>query len=884
MDDRSDPLPPISRIEARSYAHLLAPSSPLPSTSTSPASPSGGGSPPAAGAPPPLRALPLRRALASALQETLAVLERSTADLNALLPRDSPLLSLVPVTNAASASKGNGRASKGHEASKASIAELLRHDERAQEERDELERFNEGGDEAGAGASPTSSTTSAAIDAARTGDASTSVPPDPFHPTDSTFGGIERRQKSSLASGGGTPHRLRESLSATSASQAASSPLRRQHSSRESTSSNATFFGVDEDVGRAATTPSRKGSLRRKRPLSLGGLNASTNMRRSVSAGATASSPSGSSPPRADPASESPVPLLLVSLQDAFDDVHALRRGVIWRLLEALSAAESDRAWNALSGLVGSLGRRIEDVAKEVRDAHELEFAGGPKGRSLSTRASQQRRTSSATSLSAPGDTSFDLEKEKRRRSGAFARDLLDADEDGDDTPRLQPATPQTLANRRDALGRLTTTAIGVGSPSRTSLSSRRAPTSYADFAPSTSVSLLGRSTSRQSASTNGDSELATHARAMVLALRAVEAKLKFVVDDVETGMSHPVSPMLEERKRAAVETYDGIGQELRRVEEQWRAGARVLKEALGLVEPAADGEEPMDAATASDSLAPMAPPPALTSDVDNDQPEAPLGAEDAILQAGMTGEEGEDDPIKNRQALVDAALSLSLLPPPVSDPSPDSQHEETRATALEEKVFEAVAGPSRSESDGSKISREERIRRMKEAREALARGRESLGNSPVKSRDGTAAAEGGGAAAQQKMVGELQDVLREYNRERGRNVDSSPTVTISPVRSRPPPPPAPAFVFPPPVPFVPVPRPQMASPPPNARPLPPPPPASAPSPPIMVSPRKALPQTPPRNATSPVSGLRSRPTPPPVQSPLSPRSSPSKRPSVQSV
>lgn len=915
----SDPLPPISRIEARAFAHLLSPPSPSASTSRGgPPLPDSAASASPAPSPPPLsrlRAIELRQALASALQEALLALERSTADLNALLPRDSPLLSLIPATTPSSplpnldadheskgaGAEGEGEKARGHEANKASIAELLRHDERARAERDELERFNN--------ANGATSEGDALSGEARTPSPAAGVDSSPPPAaTESTFGGIERRQLSSPAPASPSPnashaqHRLRESLSSHAA--ANSSPLRRQRSNRDSTSSTATFAGE----GPGTATPSRAGSIRRKRPVSLGGLSASASMRRSISAQSAASSPKedpaaetneGSSPRTGAPAADdpSPVPLLLVSLQETFDDVHALRRGVIWRLLEALTHAESDRAWNAISGLVGALAGRISDVAAQVRGAHESEFTGPVRspGRG-GLRGAARRKGRRSIALGGEGDSAYDREKERRRRSGAFARELLDADE-GDETPRGLPASPNLAGgepSRRDVLAPRLSAAAGSTSLKTSSSSSlradRRAPASYADFAPSASAissSLLLRSSLRSSQGRNA-SELAQHAKETVLTLRAIEAKLQFVVDDLE-AQSGKIG---DARQVAAREMYGGIGADVKRVEEQWRNGRAALERAFGNVEPAAAAD---DAASAgAPPLQREKPtPPVPIHDIGVEHEGAvdalKLGAEDAVLRTEPVGSEGEEDPIANRQALVDAALSLSLLPPGLSASEGAAGDDSPASTPLEEKVFEAIAGPARQNADGSKFSREERIRRMKEAREALARGRESLGSSPNKTRADSVEM-GGGAAAQQKMVGELQEVLREYNRERGRPVPVEPTQVPAPAQDdltqRAPPLSVSIAAPPPPLPPTP-PAFEAVSPPGLARPLPPPPPPpiSTSLSPLSASPQqKALPQTPPRQATSPVSGLRNRPTPPPVQSPLSQKSTPAKRFSVQSV
>ncbi|GAA5886173.1 hypothetical protein JCM3774_004227 [Rhodotorula dairenensis] len=1092
LSNRSDPLPPISRIEARSYAHLL---DPPPTTSTS--SPLGPGSvlrlrlgsrdSPAARTArrrPPLRALELRRALAAALAETLEVLERATADLNALLPRDSPLLDLVPTkpprspaavgpfppcpsssssSSSSSSESGSssssssdtefepaqkGRRRKGsrrqHEHGKASIAEMLRHEERARREREELDRFNynhDHEDRSGSGFGSGSKAGARSVEEAGTIDdaaaaAAAAAAADPFHPTESTFGGIERRRfasvglvegrrsaSSSPAPAGGTAPaaagpakarssrrgaRLRDSLTSLSFSPSPSPFRTRQRPAASPSSSCGAEESDGESVAATAgtttttttTPPSRSRSDAHKR--TGGGRSSLSSIllrpddddddddAASSSRLARPASPSPSfsdsdvhrDPHNPDPdpdddddpdAKGSPVPYLLVSLQDAFDDVHALRRGVIWRLLEALAASESGRTWNAIAGVVGmaSLAGRMRDVASEVARAHEREFdaaaaaTAGTAGPGLDAGRSSAGGKGPKSDGKEAEQEAREREREKRRRrSGAFARELLhDNDDDdaaaavaldrdrrnsldfdiaaahgdGDDGARLarRVATAgrggdAAVARREETLGRLTShrssssskspSAININNNQPTPPPPRRVPASYADFAPPSSSSALSNpGPLPPSSTTRGSDSLRAHVRGMVLALRAVEAKLKFVVDECVA----PPPPLVtavslgDEQASTVLEMYRGIGVDLKRFEEQWRGGTECVEQAVGLGPAAATAAAVTVDVEEGPALDPVPMPPVRDiGGVDDDDEEEEernrFGARDAVLLQTEEAGPDADDPIANRQALVDAALSASLLPPSSSS---SSTLVDATAADLSEKVFEAVVVAGPAAADGTKLSREERIRRMKEAREALARGRESLGSSPVKTRSDDPEAMGGGGgtcslAQQQKMVGELQEVLREYNRERGRNVGPTPDSDGPDLLPRTPPRPAPVrpspaqlprHGLPPPVPFS-VAVGTVASPPPLAPPLPPPPgppPASTKQQqqlPPPTTPQKALPpHTPPRSGKTPLSPSSSayRPTPPrpppQQQSPLSQKGTPSassSRPrySVQSV
>ncbi|BGO99359.1 Vezatin domain-containing protein [Rhodotorula toruloides] len=790
----SDPLPPISRIEARAHAPSSSPSS----------SPSPN--------PPPLRALALRTSLSQLLSSALSALSTSTADLNALLPRGSPLLQLQLTAPTPALSPS----SSPNHTSQASLSELLRHDTRARLERDEVERWE--GASASGGSRPTS---------VAQGEGSAF---DPFHPTESTFGGIDRRVAIGDA---GTPARrgLKSSLGPGSGA-SAGSPLR-------------------------ADPPA---SARKKRPLSLGGVSA-------------ALSPSDAQQPPRTPSPSSPAqdltPFLLITLQDTLETLHDTRRGVIWRLLESLSHAQSDTAWNAIDGLVDSAARRVGEVASEVGQAHEREFG-----------------------TSKPEEEGEGLERrrsERRRRSGYYSRTAheieVDLPQSGTSTsPVATGLTPTTAKARGDALARLNGGPKPAGPPATPTNSSRApprstTPASYANFAPSASPS-------------PADNSLASHTHALSLLLRSIQAKLRVVTSDTAL-LATMRAEEVDERREKVLRTWDGIGREIDALRGEWSAGGEALKRALGLEVEAEqveveEEEETEVARDVGDEQREEA------GDEEQDAELNPTGAIYATLDSSGQPPSA-DETLATRQALLDATLSLSLLPP-------------TTDAAAEEKVFEAVAGPPSSSRmygpDGSKLSRDERIRRMREAREALQRGRESLESSPTKER-GSIGGTAGGVEEQQKMVGELREVLRELNREKGRETPEPPRPAPAPMTpsrattALPPPIKASPAPMPPKIPPFPT-GPRFAPSPPvspqrSAFAPPPPPPAVRSPPPFAPSPTTARspppatnrpPPPPPSYAPSgspplppPPASTRS-PPPPPQQQPYQPQQR-VKRPSV---
>ncbi|GAA6062198.1 hypothetical protein JCM10212_006479 [Sporobolomyces blumeae] len=122
-----------------------------------------------------------------------------------------------------------------------------------------------------------------------------------------------------------------------------------------------------------------------------------------------------------------------------------------------------------------------------------------------------------------------------------------------------------------------------------------------------------------------------------------------------------------------------------------------------------------------------------------------------ASLDDGRPRESDDDGTgVDERQAVVDA-LEFNLGRRTLAD----STNEGDRSTSVQEqeKVFEGVVEDPRRALRGPHLSREERILRMKEGREALDAGRLAA--------RGTTGSDGGGLEAQQRMVGELREVLR---------------------------------------------------------------------------------------------------------------------------
>ncbi|GAA6024240.1 hypothetical protein JCM10207_006968 [Rhodosporidiobolus poonsookiae] len=795
----SDPLPPISRIEARSYAAYLSssvvPPSAGPSSHTLQATPSRSPripsplvpSPPRfSSGPPPLRSPSLRRALSSALLSALDALDTARASLDALLPSSSALLSS---SSAPSSSRSSPSRAASQHTHAASLSELLRHTRQAQLERAEVSSFNDG-------ASSSSSRPASMVFPASPAGPGVGVgaaASDPFHPTESTFGGIERRQPSASS--------MSEfDLASLPLRRQASLPLRRQasltlrgahassgaHRVRPSLGAVGAF-GLGTATGTAPPLGGGAGAGRKKRPASMGGWSGQSSAFRLRGARAESVSGGGSSVPSSpalsakeveeepelaldEPAGDTEgkqaddlAPLLLVSLQDVFEDVHAARQGVLWRLLEALEnpceELEEQDVWTKAGEVFAALQERLREGASAVKVAAAADLAGGQatlrsEGRG---RVADQDRTLRQQ----------DKEREKRRRSGFYGcpesgtfSDLYPPSPSSAASPLpatpLHARAPGRPGGVQHALSRLTAGANSSLPSSPTPTRHQAPPASFANFAPSATAAPPRPSHAPPAGACSSAADHTLHA--LALPVRALQAKLRLLAADLPAALSapsHALSSMPGDADRLLA-AYDSLAPEIDRLAAAFHAGRAELRIALGIEVPvvpreaeedSVSGPEPLDEQDEAD-----APP--------EPESEEPVDPAQGAVYASLDDGAGDVAP-EERQALLDAALSLSLLPPSTAG-SPLSVAER------EEKVFEAVAGPERPRAgaNGEKLSREERIRRMKEAREALALGRAVVGSGGSEN----AGAEGkGGAEQQRRMVGELREVLRELNRERGR-------------------------------------------------------------------------------------------------------------------
>ncbi|GAA5906404.1 hypothetical protein JCM5296_000447 [Sporobolomyces johnsonii] len=619
---------------------------------------------------PPSPPNPLRLALSSALSTLLHTLQSTTTQLEALLPPPS-----APSPHPAFSPSSSQHQREKHRPLP-SLSELNRHASLALQERAEIEKW-----ETESATSGHSRAGSMQLDSARSTTAAATAAIDPFHPTESFFGGLERRPSnrslsnySSTPGGGGGDatvkastgrHRVRPSLGAVGA------------------------FGVGTAAGTGGASPLlREVSLKggRRRPASMGGW---------IGAGELVPLELSSLP-----ISQDAELLEARVLQEQWEDAHVLRRGVVWALIEVAETQGS--GWDEAGRVVSELARKLRELAAGLRDAKGCEMAAG-------------------------------VDKDRRRRSRpASYYAAASSTYPTSTSTSVLPASPI-----QSALARLNGVSLPGPSPSFDSRGPNR-PTHQPNFGPPSTA---------DSPSTQALRALEAHHTALSLSLRQLQHKLHSILLEAKalslSASGAPVEQLLT--------AHDSIREDLHALAEEWAQSRVVLRQALGveLKKPAKqagfgfgfglDADEPAGDAV-SDELEPMDPPP----------------EEGAAEFASL--DEGEDDPLggpaglAERQALLDAALSLSLAPPPGSE-------------AAEEKVFEAVAGQrdDGQKGEGGKLSREERIKRMREAREALAAGRAAAGGDA-----GTGQGEGQGAVeVQQRMVGELREVLRGLGRGR---------------------------------------------------------------------------------------------------------------------
>ncbi|GAA6013516.1 hypothetical protein JCM11491_006107 [Sporobolomyces phaffii] len=500
---------------------------------------------------------------------------------------------------------------------------------------------------------------------------------DPFHPTATFFGGLDRKSST-------------RSNPAAATTPAPSMNLTHTH---ERTSSGTVFAAAR---GRhdhrlwppsiaAAASPPAASSLRRRekegraqpassprtRPKSMGGWIESTT---------TTTMTRGE---QDESSSES---------RRTWESAHQFRKGFIWTLIAVLEEQRS--------------GTNDDDPEVVVPE----------------TRAVLDDVTAGLERISASLKADDDVRRPGRRRTEIAT------------PPRLAEARSPTRVVRPPQPPRPRSSSSSSASPSSTR---------HPDFGPPSDS---------PSADVRALAEYETRHVALVAALESVRRSLDAVRLDLDlvasASSSHEREEQEEEEEEAEAEAttierllgrHDSIKLDLEHVAREWTESRIAVRQAVqrqrqrqrhGSLSLGAAGvpNEDDDVVVVPDEL---------NEDDPRPEPEPEPEERYASLDDGQSPD--DDREWRSRQAIVDAALSSSFRP--------------TLDDDAHEQVFEAVvvagddAGGRRG-GRGSGGTRDERVRRMKEAREALDLGKKAAGA-------------GGGLEAQQRMVGELRQVLK---------------------------------------------------------------------------------------------------------------------------
>ena len=591
--------------------------------------------------------------LLNSISTLITLFESATSQLVPFLSQPPESTPLPPQTLSKPTSLPRLR-SKTHQPT-ASLSELYRHAQIALQEREEIEQFDQ--------------LTSPTLPLHPSPSTQSQAQEDPFHPTMTYFGGLERKSSTRSTSsnptterlsssvgpggGGGRSHRLRPSVGAVGAFGVTGSPLLRE-------------------VG-----------ARRRRPKSMGGWIEHS------------SSPLLNSPLLKAVNVEEEVELGEKE-GEKWEVYHKVRKGFVWSLITVFEESEES---NQVGKIVEQVTKGLKRITKEVEG---IQLMGN---HILRKKSSSKRVVARPSSLYVPSP------RPNQRSSHSPSSSSSIVITPNSPTP---PSFQTPSSHIHHALSRLN------GQRSSASIQPNFAPPLSLD-----SPQTLALQTYESQHSTLSQS------------LKSLESELNQVLSQTRLlSPSLPLStPESTARLEALLKLHDGIKDSLQLLAIEWAASRITLRQALGveLKQSRSEEEETVGLGIQEEEEE--------EGREEYQPPSPPITDPNASLDDGTSPQDLELD-LSSRQALLDAALSLSLSP---------SQAEDEK-----EKVFEAVVG-ERSRSlglgVGEKLSREERIRRMREAREALDVGKKAAGRGGGE--------EEGGMRMQLKMVGELREVLK---------------------------------------------------------------------------------------------------------------------------
>ncbi|KAI5480544.1 hypothetical protein MNV49_000240 [Pseudohyphozyma bogoriensis] len=405
----------------------------------------------------------------------------------------------------------------------------------------------------------------------------------------------------------------------------------------------------------------------------------------------------------------------LIQLQDGFETLHAVRRGLLWRLLGMVDHPNlTESVWeetrDLLEGLIDTLWEKVDDVEK----AYKAEFGEGvDDGVTIRERkprpASWHREIGGIGALAGPASN-----------AGAGAA--------GAAVPRPGPAGERTRGNRPLSLSFASNYSVYPSSPPpshsspasnasstptpalirRPSASKRSRPISFSNFAPPPPQSTLPTPL--------GNFE--TSSTALTIKLKSIATKLHVVQDDLRRGVE-------ENDVERVLTLYESVRGDLEGLGKHWEESRVALN---GILRPRVIGRR---------------------EEEDEEESENEGTSLERIEDVDVDREVAEEDEGKEGSA---HAVFESELPTPETTPPrkswarSDVDEDFVVPVGRPEELYEAIVEDRRVNGGGQKLSREERIRLMKEQREKDVSGRKG--------------SVGGGAGGTAGMVAELKDVL----------------------------------------------------------------------------------------------------------------------------
>lgn len=406
----------------------------------------------------------------------------------------------------------------------------------------------------------------------------------------------------------------------------------------------------------------------------------------------------------------------LLRLQEAFEEMHDVRRGLLWKVLTLVDNGElGEKEWEKVVGVLEEVKRVCEEGKKVVKEAVEKEFGSSGLGTEMLGSAALGRSVNGAAA--ATGTAS-------KRMSG------MDFGASTSSRPGSSQSTHRPLSLGSPLLP--SSTFPSTSSPRRQppSHSHSRGP-SLQNFAPPSTSSSTPLTT------------LTSHHAQLSLSLRSIAAKLHLVNDDVRRV---DINGGVDVDRLLA--THDSIKNDLDTLVREWE-DSRLCLRAVARPPPtssltrSSSFEDDGVGSTSLDSIPDEESEPEETFGGGQDQDQDRLFRTDDDETEEWRRDADEDDD-RARQGRFD-----SFLPPP--------GHEQ-------EQVFEATVGSRRTGGDdgGVKLSREERIRAMQEKRKSRVGGGggSGLGAGGGVGSDNEGSSGGGAVRLEAGMVAELKDVL----------------------------------------------------------------------------------------------------------------------------